>query len=327
MVTGGAGYIGSHTCKVLHQAGYLPVTYDSLIKGHREAVKWGPFEHGDILDTSRLLDVMRQYRPRAVIHFAAFSLVAESVREPEKYYNNNVAGMLSVLECMRVESIKKIVFSSTCAVYGKPQVIPITEKESRKPVNPYGRSKLMVEEILHDYSHAYDMQAVILRYFNAAGADFDCEIGERHDPETHLIPLVLQAALDLEQAFTIFGNDYPTPDGTCIRDYIHVTDLAHAHVLALKHENENNKIAAFNLGTGIGYSVKEIIETVQSVTEQELTVRIGKRRIGDPPALVACADQANRLLKWYPQYSDIRNIVKTAWGWQKSTEKMHNSLP
>ena len=315
LVTGGAGYIGSHTCKALARAGYLPVSYDSLETGNRWAVKWGPFEHGDIADQTRLLSVIHKYKPSAVIHFAASAYVGESIANPAKYYRNNVVGTLGLLEAMRLGGVRRIVFSSTCATYGIPDVLPISESAPQSPINPYGHSKLMVEQILKDYVAAHGLSVVALRYFNACGADADMEIGESHDPETHLVPLVMMAALDGNKPVTIFGTDYPTKDGTCIRDYIHVTDLATAHVLALEQTLEQAAFAAVNLGTGKGHSVREIINAVARHSGREVNVVEGPRRPGDPAELVASPQLASGLLGWAPEHSDLDNVVRTAWSW------------
>ena len=269
LVTGGAGYIGSHTCKALSHAGYTPVTYDNLVYGHRWAVKWGPLEIGDISDRDRLDEVIRVYQPEGVIHFAAYAYVGESVKKPAKYYRNNVAGTLTLLESMHANGVNKIVFSSSCATYGVPEKTPISEEEPQFPVNPYGASKLMVEQMLKDFDSAYGIHFFSLRYFNAAGADLDTEIGESHDPETHLIPLILDAAIGRSSHVQIYGNDYGTPDGTCIRDYIHVVDLANAHIYALDYLRAHNDSQVVNLGVGIGHSVKEVINTAELVTNKK----------------------------------------------------------
>ena len=315
LVTGGAGYIGSHTCKALAAAGFMPVAYDNLVFGHEWAVKWGPLARGDILDRGRLEEVFRQYKPSAIVHFAAYAYVGESVEQPAKYYKNNVTGTLTLLEAMRDHGVEQMVYSSTCATYGRPQMIPIPEHHPQNPVNPYGASKLMVEQILADFSAAYGLRSISLRYFNAAGADADGEIGEDHDPETHLIPLVLQTAAGKRPNITIYGTDYDTPDGTCIRDYVHVSDLAEAHVLALKALSSNGSSASYNLGTGRGFSVREVIETAHSVTGREIRVQEGPRRPGDPPQLVADATRAKTELGWTPKYADLDQIVKSAWSW------------
>jgi UDP-arabinose 4-epimerase len=315
LVTGGAGYVGSHACKALARRGMLPVTFDSLVTGHRAAVKWGPFEHGDLADRSRLGDVIQTYKPKAVLHFAASAYVGESVTDPAKYYRNNVGATLSLLECLRGSDCRKIVISSSCATYGIPDRLPLTEDTPQAPINPYGRSKLMVEHILQDYCQSYDLAGTALRYFNAAGADLENEIGESHDPETHLIPLVLQAAGSPETPLTMMGDDYPTPDGTCIRDYVHVTDLADAHVKAIGYLADAHGFSAFNLGTGHGYSVRSIIDTVEDVTRLAVAVKRGARRPGDPAALIASTVKAQEVLGWTAQHSDIGTIVRTAWAW------------
>lgn len=317
LVTGGAGYIGSHACKALAQAGYTPVVFDNLVYGHPWAVRWGPLEQGDIADRIRLDAVLQQYEPAAVMHFAAYAYVGESVQNPGKYYRNNVAGTLTLLEALRDHNIDKFVFSSTCATYGEPTQIPIPEHHPQQPINPYGMSKLMIEQILHDFDHAHGLRAMCLRYFNAAGADPAGEIGEAHDPETHLIPLVLDAALGRRPAITVFGDDYATPDGTCIRDYIHVTDLAAAHVLALQALEQGAASTAYNLGNGQGFSVREVIDCARQVTGRAIPVETGPRRAGDPPRLVGDAERIRSELNWQPQYADLKAIVQTAWQWQK----------
>ena len=317
LVTGGAGYIGSHACKALAQAGYTPVVFDNLVYGHPWAVRWGPLEQGDIADRDRLDAVLQQYKPVAVMHFAAYAYVGESVQNPGKYYRNNVAGTLTLLEALRDHNIDKFVFSSTCATYGVPTQIPIPENHSQQPINPYGMSKLMIEQILRDFDHAHGLRAMCLRYFNAAGADPAGEIGEAHDPETHLIPLVLDAALGRRPAITVFGDDYATPDGTCIRDYIHVTDLAAAHVLALQALEQGAASTAYNLGNGQGFSVREVIDCARQVTGRAIPVETGPRRAGDPPRLVGDAERIRSDLNWQPQYADLKAIVQTAWQWQQ----------
>lgn len=315
LVTGGAGYIGSHTCKLLAQQGHLPITYDNLIYGHAQAVQWGPFIQGDIRDTEALSKVFAEYQPEAVIHFAAFAYVGESVEHPEKYYQNNVAGTLALLEVMRRFGCDQFIFSSTCATYGNPQALPLTEEHPQQPINPYGRSKLMIEQILADYSTAYDFSSIALRYFNAAGADMDGDIGEDHEPETHLIPLTILAALEKRSAIEVYGTDYDTPDGTAIRDYIHVADLADAHVRALDLLQEEKKSRVFNLGTGTGTSVQSIIRTVEELSGRKVPVKYGPRRPGDPPALIASADKAAEFLGWRPRHSDIETIIRSALAW------------
>jgi UDP-glucose-4-epimerase GalE len=321
LVTGGAGYIGAHACKALARAGYTPVTYDNLIYGHRSAVKWGPLEEGDIANRRRLEAVIDQYKPIAVMHFAAYAYVGESVENPSKYYHNNVAGALTLLEAMRNFGINKIIFSSTCATYGMPQQIPIAEGHPQNPINPYGRSKLMIEWILQDYAAAYGLKYVSLRYFNAAGADPDAEIGEDHNPETHLIPLVLDAALGKRDHVEIYGTDYDTPDGTCIRDYIHVTDLADAHLLALEYLLNGDKSDSFNLGNGNGFSVKEVIATALKITGGDIPYLESGRRPGDPPVLIGSSDKIRKSLGWSPMYDSLEAIIETSWRWHQNAEK------
>ena len=324
LVTGGAGYIGSHACKALAAAGYTPVTYDNLIYGHDWAAKWGPLEKGDILDPVRLSAVMTKYRPFAVMHFAAFAYVGESVIELAKYYRNNVTGTLTLLEAMRAHDIHRIVFSSSCATYGVPDAVPIPEETPQKPVSPYGASKLMAERIIADFGAAYGMATVALRYFNAAGSDPEGEIGEDHDPETHLVPLVLDAAIGARPNVTILGNDYDTPDGTCVRDYIHVSDIAAAHVLALQLLEKGKLRQAYNLGTGVGVSVLQVIEAVRRVTSRNVPVVVGPRRAGDPAILLAEAVRAHQDLGWRPQFSSIDKMIETAWFWRLTRQALHH---
>jgi UDP-arabinose 4-epimerase len=315
LVTGGAGYIGSHTCKALKKAGYEPVTVDNMVYGHEWAVKWGPLIKGDILDAPFLDRVFKEHAPKAVLHFAAFAYVGESVTNPEKYYRNNVTGTLSLLEAMRRAGCGRMVFSSTCATYGVPQKLPLTEDHPQAPINPYGASKLMIERILADFAVAYGTGSVCLRYFNAAGADVDGEIGEDHDPETHLIPLIVHAAMGLRQHIEIFGTDYDTPDGTAIRDYIHVNDLAAAHIDALHYLENGGQTTCVNLGTGVGNTVRQVIQAVEKAGGKPVPLKEGPRRAGDPYALFANAELAAKLLGWTPKYSDIETIVNTAWKW------------
>jgi len=316
LVTGGAGYIGSHACKALAKAGYVPVSYDNLSRGHAETVKWGPLERGDILDAARLDEVIRQYRPAAVMHFAALAYVGESVELPERYYRNNVTGTLNLLERMMKHDIHNFIFSSSCAVYGAPEQMPVTEAHAFKPLSPYGRTKTMVEQILSDLAGRERINYVSLRYFNAAGADTDGETGEHHDPETHLIPRVLQAAAGKLDHIDIYGDDYTTPDGTCIRDYIHVTDLADAHVRALAYLEENSRPAVYNLGTETGLSVYEIISRARAITGREIRTAVRTRRAGDPPRVIADATKIKRELGWSAGHSDIDTILTTAWQWE-----------
>jgi UDP-arabinose 4-epimerase len=317
LVTGGAGYIGSHSCKALSAAGYTPVVYDNLAYGHESAVQWGPFERGDILDGARLAEVIGKYRPVAVMHFAAFAYVGESVTDPSKYYRNNTFGSLSLLDAMRAGGVRDIVFSSTCATYGMPPSLPIADTTPQNPINPYGASKLMVERMLADFGPAYGMGFTALRYFNAAGADPDGQIGEDHDPETHLIPLVLDAASGRRENIAVFGTDYDTPDGTCIRDYIHVTDLAQAHVLALKALREGAPSDFYNLGNERGFSVREVIAAAERATGLKVPVKETGRREGDPAALVADATKARSVLGWQPRHAELDEMVRTAWAWHQ----------
>lgn len=317
LIVGGAGYIGAHVNKELNLQGYETVVFDNLSFGHRDFVKWGLFEGGDLGDIEEIRRLFKKYPIEAVMHFAAFTYVGESVENPQKYYLNNLRNTLNLLEVMLEEEVKNFVFSSTCATYGTPEEIPITEKHPQKPINPYGKGKLMVEQILADYSQAYDFNYVSLRYFNAAGADPDAEIGELHQPETHLIPLTLDAAAGRREDIRIFGTDYPTPDGTCIRDYIHVLDLADAHIKALKYLQKGEKSDVFNLGNGQGFSVREVIETTQNVTGREIKVKEVERRPGDPPILVGSSSKAQNILGWQPAYRDLDRIIQTAWKWHQ----------
>lgn len=320
LVCGGAGYIGAHINKALHQEGYETVTFDSLIYGHREAVKWGAFVKGDLANPDELEAVFQAYDIDAVFHFAAFAYVGESVEEPEKYYYNNVGNTLNLLKAMRKHGCNKIIFSSTCATYGEPEELPLTEDMPQHPINPYGATKLMVERIFKDYHAAYGLEFVVLRYFNAAGADPDGEIGESHDPETHLIPLVLDAASGKRADIKVFGTDYDTPDGSCIRDYVHVTDLASAHLLALHHLETGRGSDFFNLGNAKGTSVLEVVEAARRVTGREFKVTLSERRPGDPPKLVGSSEKAMRVLGWRPRFADIDAIVKHAWNWHRHAE-------
>ena len=312
LVTGGAGFIGSHTCKLLAANGILPVTYDNLSTGNRSAVRWGPLVEGDLHDGYRLEDTCWRYRPDAVIHFAASAYVGESVTEPAKYYGNNVNGTLSMLDACRRAGVDKFIFSSSCATYGIPETLPITEASPQAPINPYGRTKLMIEQILQDYAAAYGTRHVILRYFNACGADPEGELGEWHDPETHLIPRALMAAAGRLPHLSVFGTDYPTPDGTCVRDYIHVQDLAEGHLLAHRYLEAGGDSEAVNLGTGTGLSVHQILNGIEQVTGARVPVEFGPRRAGDPPSLVADPSKARSLLGFDDRYSDITTILRTA---------------
>jgi UDP-arabinose 4-epimerase len=315
LVTGGAGYIGSHACKAVAAAGGLPVTADNLSTGHADAVRWGPLFMADVRNRTALRHLLMTERIDGVLHFAASAYVGESVAEPAKYYDNNVGGMLSLLEACREAGIGTVVLSSSCATYGAPGALPISEDTPQAPINPYGRTKLICEQILRDFGAAYGLNHAALRYFNAAGADPEGALGERHDPETHLIPLALLAAAGRRGALDILGTDYDTPDGTCIRDYIHVSDLARAHVLALAHLLRGGESLALNLGTGRGASIREVVRTVEAVTGRALPVREMPRRPGDPPALVADARRAAQVLGFRPTLSDLDTIVAHAAPW------------
>jgi len=318
LVTGGAGYIGSHACKILARAGYRPVVFDNMSRGHREAVRWGPLVEGNLADRGRLTAALVEHRVSAVMHFAAYAYVGESVADPAIYYRNNLGGTLSLLDAMREAGVGKIVFSSTCATYGTPDSVPIRETAPQLPVNPYGETKLAIERALRWYGDAYGLRSVSLRYFNASGADPDGEIGELHEPETHLVPLVLQAALGQRAQIDIYGTDYPTPDGTAIRDYIHVQDLAEAHLGALEHLADGGESAALNLGTGRGHSVREVVRVAEAVSGRPIAWRDTARRPGDPPVLVADPSLAAELLGWRARVSDLETILRTALAWHMS---------
>lgn len=315
LVSGGAGYVGSHACRALAEAGFLPVTYDDLSRGHRSLVRYGPFEAGDIRDRQQLDAVLAAHAPIAVLHFAALAYVGESVTDPARYYAVNLAGALCLLEAIRARGIAPLVFSSTCATYGVPAIQPIVESTPQEPINPYGRSKLMVEQILRDLSAAEGVRSVSLRYFNACGAHPSGEIGEMHDPEPHLVPRAIMAARGEIEALDVFGADYPTPDGTAIRDYVHVCDLADAHVAALRYLLEGGETIALNLGTGRGHSVREIVAAVQRVSGRDVPVRLAPRRPGDPARLVADAAAAARALGFTARWTDIDRVIRTAWDW------------
>ena len=317
LVTGGAGYIGSHACKALAKAGYRPVVCDDLSRGHREAVRWGPLVEASISDTERVGAALREHEIAAVMHFAGYAYVGESVGDPALYYRNNLLGTLSLLDAMRGAGVGKIVFSSTCATYGTPDRVPIAETVPQRPVNPYGETKLAVERALHWYGEAYGLRAAALRYFNAAGADPEGQTGERHDPETHLIPLVIETALGRRPQIDVYGSDYPTPDGTAIRDYIHVQDLADAHVKALAYLLDGGGSLALNLGTGIGHSVREVVALTEKLSGRPVAQRAAPRRAGDPPALVADPSAAAAALGWRAQMSDLETIVRTALAWHR----------
>lgn len=318
LVVGGAGYIGSHMAKYLSKNGYKPIVLDNLVCGHRRAVKYGPFFEGSMNDPSLLEKIFSDYPISAVMHFAAFCYVGESIEQPAKYYRNNVANTLALLEAMVERNVSNFIFSSSCASYGEPAKIPITEDHPQKPISPYGRTKLMVEQILDDFRQSYGLESVCLRYFNAAGADPDGELGEDHNPETHLIPLVLKTALGQRPHIDIFGGDYPTPDGTCIRDYIHIEDLAQAHLLALERLLAGLSGGQYNLGNAKGYSVKQVIETARRVTGKEIPAKVVERRPGDPAVLISSSEKAIKDLAWRPQFPELETIMETAWAWHKN---------
>jgi UDP-glucose 4-epimerase len=324
LVTGGAGYIGSHTVLALKQAGYEVVILDNLVYGHRDLVEkvlQVELIEGDTSDRLLLDDLFQSRNIAAVMHFSAYAYVGESVTDPAKYYRNNVLGTLTLLEAMLAANVKKFVFSSTCATYGVPQFVPIPETHPQDPINPYGATKLMVERILSDFDVAYGFKSVRFRYFNAAGADPSGSLGEDHNPETHLIPLVLMTALGKREFISIFGTDYPTPDGTCIRDYIHVSDLADAHILGLEYLLKGGDSEVFNLGNGSGFSVREVIAAAQEVTGKVISVQECDRRAGDPPSLIGTSEKARKTLGWQPKYPDIKDIVAHAWQWHQRRHK------
>ncbi len=320
LVVGGAGYIGSHTNKELNRRGYQTLIYDNLVYGHKESVKWGKLEVGDLAEEEHLERIFQENSIDAVLHFAAYAYVGESVAKPAKYYKNNVCNTIQLLDIMRKYQVNHIIFSSTCATYGVPDKMPITEDMPQKPVNPYGATKWMVERILEDYRKAYGINYCCLRYFNAAGADPEGELGESHMPETHLIPLILDAASGKRESISIFGTDYPTKDGTCIRDYIHVSDLADAHIRALEYLIKGGESSCFNLGNGNGDSVRHVIEVAKQVTGREIKVKEEKRRAGDPPVLIGSAEKAEKVLGWEPKYAEIETIMEHAWKWHENKE-------
>jgi UDP-glucose 4-epimerase len=317
LVTGGAGYIGSHCCKALSQKGLHPVTLDNLVYGHRNFVRWGEFFKGDAGNPADLKKLFSRHRIDAVMHFAAYAYLGESVQKPLKYYENNLRNTIELLHAVVENDIQYFVFSSTCATYGNPEKLPIDEKHPQNPINPYGRTKRMIEEILEDYAAAYDLKYTSLRYFNAAGADPDGDIGEDHDPETHLMPLVLDVAAAKRASIKVFGTDYETPDGTCIRDYIHVTDLAEAHILALQRLMDGAESSCYNLGTGSGFSVRDVIERARQITGKNIRAENTDRRPGDPPVLIASNVKAVSELGWNPKYADLDDIIGTAWRWHQ----------
>jgi len=317
LVTGGAGYIGSHCCKALYQKGFHPVTIDNLVYGHKSFVRWGEFFQGDVGNPADLKKCFSRHKIDAVMHFAAYAYVGESVQDPLKYYENNLRNTVELLHAVVENDINYFVFSSTCATYGNPEKTPIDERHPLNPINPYGRTKRMIEEILEDYGAAYGLNYTSLRYFNAAGADPDSEIGEDHNPETHLIPLVLDVAAAKRKSIKVFGTDYATPDGTCIRDYIHVTDLAEAHILALQRLMDGADSSVYNLGNGRGFSVLEVIERAREITARDIAVENSDRRPGDPPVLIASNEKAIAELGWNPVYADLNDIIGTAWRWHQ----------
>ena len=320
LVTGGAGYIGSHSVLALQRAGYGVVVLDNLVHGHREFVEdilQVELVVGDIGDRATLDKLFATYNFAAVMHFAAYIAVGESVSNPAKYYRNNVSGTLTLLEAMVAANVKKIVFCSTCSIYGTPKQVPMTEDHPQAPINPYSSSKWMVERMLADFDRAYDLRSIIFRFFNASGANPEGLLGEDHNPETHLIPLVLLTALGKRSSISIWGTDYPTPDGTCLRDYIHVSDLANAHILAIEHLLQGGNSEVFNLGNGSGFSVRQVIETARQVTGRDIKVIECDRRPGDPSILVGSSDKAQKILGWYPQYPDISKIISDAWQWHQ----------
>jgi UDP-arabinose 4-epimerase len=318
LVTGGAGYIGSHVCKALAISGYHPIAYDNLSRGSRSSVKWGPLVVADVMDKHQLRQTIDRFQIEAVMHFAALAYVGESVTNPAAYFRNNAANTISLLEVMAETGLDHLVFSSTCAVYGTPVELPLCESTPVKPINPYGESKLQTERMLPWFEKAHDLKWVALRYFNAAGADPDGEIGENHDPETHLVPLAIQAALGAGPQLRIFGTDYPTQDGTAVRDYIHVADLADAHVRSLGYLQEGGESTVFNLGAGIGYSVRQILDETRRVSKKTVPAVEADRRCGDPASLIADATRANCLLGWQPRQSDLATIVHTAHDWERT---------
>jgi len=317
LVIGGAGYIGSHVNKLLNKRGYNTVVVDNLVSGHKHFVKWGKFIEGDLSNKSQIRTIFQNYNIVGVMHFAAFSSTAKSVSEPQEYYINNVINTINLLEVMKEYSVNYFIFSSSAAIYGVPQILPIIESHPPNPINPYGKTKWIIENILQDYSKAYNFQYVSLRYFNAAGADPERQIGELHSPETHLIPIILDVAAGKQETIHIYGNDYDTKDGTCIRDYIHVNDLAQAHILSLEYLFKTKKSEIFNLGNGNGFSVKTIIDVAQKITLKKINKKIVFRREGDPSVLVGSSDKIKKLLNWIPQYNSLERIIETAWHWHQ----------
>lgn len=319
LVTGGAGYVGSHTCKKLYACGYKPIVYDNLSRGNKWSVKWGPFIEGDIADEEKVKKVIKKFEPEAIFHFAAYAYVGESSINPKKYYRNNVSGTISLLNTIIDSNIKKFIFSSSCSTYGIPKKIPIPINHTQKPISPYGQSKLIIEKLLKDYNNAYDIDSVSLRYFNAAGADIDGEIGEYHNPETHIIPRLFDVAVGKKKLFEVFGSNYPTKDGTCVRDYIHVDDIANGHIKSLEFLKKNNGCHYFNLGTSVGYSVLEIIKKVEEITGSVISFDIVESRSGDSHTLIA-ESKNNKELDWEPVRSNLNQIIKDSWKWYKKVK-------
>ncbi len=324
LIVGGAGYIGSHMCKYLNAKGVKPVVLDNLVYGHRSAVKWGDFYEGDMADADLLQKIFTRHDFSAVMHFAAYCYVGESVQNPYKYYQNNIGATLQLLNAMLEHKVLSFIFSSTCATYGEPERLPLQEDSPQRPINPYGRSKLMMENILDDFDGAYGLKSACLRYFNAAGADPDGEIGEDHQPETHLLPIVLQTALGQREKITVFGNDYNTADGTCIRDYIHVHDLAQAHYLCLEHLIAGGESKKYNLGNGSGYSILDVIQAASAVTGRNIPYDYAERRPGDPATLVGSSECIIRELGWQPEFGSLEKILGTAWNWHANNPKGFN---
>lgn len=317
LITGGAGYIGSHCNKFLHQKNINTIIVDNLSFGHSEAVKWGAFIEGDFGDKCFINSIFKDYNIDAVMHFAAYANVSESVIQPNKYYINNVSNMINLLDSMVENNVKYIVFSSSAATFGNPKYTPIDENHSQDPINPYGETKLIGEKLLRDYEKAYGIKYAIMRYFNAAGADLDCEIGESHYPEHHLLPVIFQVCQGVKDKLNIYGNNYPTKDGSCIRDFIHVTDLAWAHYLALEYLISENQSQDFNLGSNIGFSVKEIVKKCEEILDIQINYQLSSPRLGDPATLIASNSKIKSLLNWEPKYSDLETIIKSAWAWEK----------
>lgn len=317
LITGGAGYIGSQANKILNLGGHSTVVFDNLSQGNLSLVKWGDFVEGDLKDINQIRSVFKNFKIKSVMHFAASSFVRESMVDPDKYYLNNVVNTLNLLKVMRENNVDKFIFSSTCSIYGNPVDLPINENHPQLPLNPYGHSKLIIEQVLKNYSDAYGLKYVSLRYFNASGADEECSIGEMHDPETHLIPLVFDVAMGISNYLKIYGTDYDTKDGSAVRDYIHVTDIADAHILALNYLNEGGNSEFINLGNGSGYTVKEVIALCEEITQTKIPVIEENRRPGDAPILIGSSKKANNLLGWSPKYTKLEDILQTAWAWHK----------